>query len=548
MTKRKKTAFILLLVAALGLLVPVGWNYHLRHELRKYCAPLIARGEFLSTTQAWPKPLTGDPRLAAAFLSAANNLIRGPVLSTNQVPLTRAVHHGRAMAGSLRPHIHNSLSSTTTNTWADLADELAANAQALETIRKCTRAPGLDFNLDYRSFSGLNYQHLAKLKATAQTLWMAVALALHNKDLESARTNLVTLLALGRIAHQDRLLIAELVQIAITQIAAGATWEALQTPGWTDAQLKHLQETWGRVEFLGPVRNTLMMERAMSSQTMEDYRLSPQKFAAALDPMSAIVGTTGGGPSGASLAEVLEQVPEAIKAKAAHTLWRYFWSYEDELRCLEIFAVHLEALNPTNRAWKTAELEIDRRLNAVGIKTSSTDAEEFDFLTPKVGHVRTFFSDAMLQTKNYVRKAYTAETVRELVTTAIAIKRFQLNHDGLPTSLARLVPDFLPSEPVDYMDGQPLRYRLEPDLTFTLYSIGPDGIDGGGKAPAATPDRPPGWMQSPDWVWPTLASPKEIEEFEARQAEKNNKKAVRRRPNPKPASTNTVQQPTAPAP
>lgn len=58
---------------------------------------------------------------------------------------------------------------------------------------------------------------------------------------------------------------------------------------------------------------------------------------------------------------------------------------------------------------------------------------------------------------------------------AIAAKRWSLvNGDKKVPAIADLVPEFLPAEPLDPYDGQPLRWDA---ATGTAYSIGPDGID-----------------------------------------------------------------------
>src|SRR5206468_9734913 len=58
-------------------------------------------------------------------------------------------------------------------------------------------------------------------------------------------------------------------------------------------------------------------------------------------------------------------------------------------------------------------------------------------------------------------------TLHEMVIAAIALKRYELSHGKPPSSLAALVPAFLPVLPCDLMDGQALRYRLTSDGSFT---------------------------------------------------------------------------------
>jgi hypothetical protein len=117
------------------------------------------------------------------------------------------------------------------------------------------------------------------------------------------------------------------------------------------------------------------------------------------------------------------------------------------------------------------------------------------------------------------------EISRQLMVTAIAIKRYQLKRGTLPTTLAELVPEFKAAIPRDPVDGKPLRYRKTGEATFTLYSIGPDGIDDGGSSESPTP-RPPGqrsslpWTSRRDLVWPTPASPEEVASYEKAQPSK----------------------------
>ena len=104
-----------------------------------------------------------------------------------------------------------------------------------------------------------------------------------------------------------------------------------------------------------------------------------------------------------------------------------------------------------------------------------------------------------------------AETERSLVICAIALKRYSLRHGTPPASLDALVPEFVLSVPIDYMDGKPLKYHLNADGAFVLYSVGADGKDGGGDT-ALLPDKTS--LHNPwdrkDCVWPSPALPDEI--------------------------------------
>src|SRR5437879_4400286 len=121
-----------------------------------------------------------------------------------------------------------------------------------------------------------------------------------------------------------------------------------------------------------------------------------------------------------------------------------------------------------------------------------------------------------------VQRALVCETLRELTVAAVALKRYELRHGKPAPSLAALVPELLPALPRDYMDGQPLRYRLNPDGSFLLYSVGQDGRDDGGDAtPTSGAGTKPNLQNGRDIVWPAPASAEEIAAEEVKAAKRN---------------------------
>ena len=119
-----------------------------------------------------------------------------------------------------------------------------------------------------------------------------------------------------------------------------------------------------------------------------------------------------------------------------------------------------------------------------------------------------------------VNKAMQAETHRSLCLTAIALKRYSLRHGKLPENLNALVPEFLSTVLVDYMDGQPIKYRLNADGSFTLYSVGEDGKDDGGDMTLLQGTKSRDLWKRRDYVWPAPATPEEVAEYR-RNAGKN---------------------------
>ncbi len=62
----------------------------------------------------------------------------------------------------------------------------------------------------------------------------------------------------------------------------------------------------------------------------------------------------------------------------------------------------------------------------------------------------------------------------------LAIEHYRQGHRQLPKTLDSLVPEYIPSVPLDPFDGQPLRF-LHLDRGYVVYSVGQDLTDDGGK-------------------------------------------------------------------
>ena len=135
------------------------------------------------------------------------------------------------------------------------------------------------------------------------------------------------------------------------------------------------------------------------------------------------------------------------------------------------------------------------------------------YLLPKLKVVPTTF-----------RAAFQADTDRAMNAAGLALRRFQLQHGNLPARLNDLIPQFLSSMPMDGMNGQPLRYRVNADGSFTLWSVGDNLTDDNGNPswPVSTstngfpyfqPFISPPWWRGIDAVWPSVATDLQISEY-----------------------------------
>ncbi|HEX4139375.1 MAG TPA: hypothetical protein VHY09_03450 [Candidatus Methylacidiphilales bacterium] len=85
-----------------------------------------------------------------------------------------------------------------------------------------------------------------------------------------------------------------------------------------------------------------------------------------------------------------------------------------------------------------------------------------------------------------------------------ALERYRLARGAYPDKLEALAPAYIDELPHDVMNGEPYRYRLNPDGTFLLYSVGWNQVDDGGKfAFRADSSKAIDFTQG-DWVWPMV--------------------------------------------
>jgi hypothetical protein len=348
----------------------------------------------------------------------------------------------------------------------------------------------------------LSFSHLAPVKALSYWFGAASQLALHEGRTREALDDLLVQVDLPRLLAEDRLGISELVRIALAGIARASTWEVLQAEGWTDEDLAGLQTAWANQSFAGGMVRGLEGERVYSLVCYDSLRDSNADTVAMLYAMEQFLpGSDSDRPAWEQTVRGLpggDAAAEFLKRQVYCRVWRFAWLDQDERRSLGINEQLLTIARTacTNRSWSAVEPAIARLQEAAG----STNLYD---------KLRYPLAESPFSLLGLVSKAMRVETERSLVLCAIALKRYSLKYHKPPASLEALVPEFLPTVPVDYMDGKPVRYRLKAEGNFLLYSVGADGEDDGGdtRLSAGKTNARVYWDRR-DFVWPMpTASP-----------------------------------------
>lgn len=493
--------------------------------LASYKKELRAKGEKLSP-QDFVRTFNAEDNGAPAVIAAIEKLQKGLVLPANPPFLMQPMASGRAKINFREPYwisksgpLDGDGNDTIfTNHWEQLAQDLAANTKALAEVRRGLNQPVLNNDLNYAHGSKVKLPHLAPAKSVLYWFSGETQLAMRAGDQAAALQGLLSLLRLQALVENDHFTISELVRYAIGGITRTATWEALQTDGWTEAELVQLQNAWVAQSYAkGAVQ---ALERELLSQIHHHQLLRASNDEAyqlieTLSLFDTVFKSILNQDETDSANEFWERIPysteisEFCNKQVYCRIWRFTWSHQAELKDLKMVY---------------AALELSRRISGTTNFTEIKDeisewanAEERPAIYDRIRYLPIDLRGAY---EKFIYKAIRMEIGRSQVITAIALKRYQLRHGEYPDKLELLVPKFCSSIPTDWMDGKPIKYRRNEDGSYTLYSVGQDGKDDGGDLRLSEQTRNKDWWFRRDYVWPAPATAEEVEEYR-REAAKN---------------------------
>jgi len=385
--------------------------------------------------------------------------------------------------------------------WPDLRDGLDESKARLEEARQAAMSGPIRFEPIGSRLPNPLLPYLADLKNLATTFGVETVLALHDRKRDAAWTNLLAVTCLATAYSPEPIEVSQLVRFGCVGIAFDATWSALQAPGWTEAQLAALQRRWEAVELWSGLPETAAYSRANMAGLIQLERREP------------ILG-------GMPFSDVMRHPRDAwaeVQRYWSRGKYRRQGSYEDERAVLSYYQDRELELRRAVQAGTWAEM---RQLPGVTsfVPFNSTNSSRALMMM----NMRQLAVSAQGGGVSLPGRAAEAEARRRLVVTALALERYRLRHERYPGSLAELVPELLKAPAVDFMDGQPIRYRVTEDGHFLLYSVGLDCVDNGGRirragrrgVPFSETVREFESPQGIDLAWPQAASDVEIARFQ----------------------------------
>jgi hypothetical protein len=468
---------------------------------------MLARGEIFDPRRIWPPPSVRSVRFSNDFARVTGELPPALRMYGGQYCSVVPETPGMARRGSQEPKPPSYGNQNSTNTWQDLEARLRGSAKSLQALRQLMKDPPASVGYDViKQLEDEWIPNFVASRVAAQTLHAAVGLELHNGNLPGALENLQALSGAVRVYEQDPTLVSFMIRVAILGLSADAFWDALQAEGWTEPQLAALQQTCPCDQLLSQMPKTMEAGRAARISSMK--RLRASSYGDWVRKYEEIYQSFGGKPPASCAAPRVRVWRDWV----FHPLWQYAWADEEELHYLKSVQGDLVILREAaeKRAW-------------AGPKTQLTSSHQ-NYLPP-AGSWRFYMKLPMLESFSEVIGGSPPEppaypypefarawnttmknlTLGEMVNAVVALKRYKLRHGQWPQRLAALVPEFATRPPLDLVDGRQLRYRLEPDGSFTLYSVGQDGQDDGGDptpASSGTQFQKNSCWEGRDWVWP----------------------------------------------
>lgn len=505
MRNRRKRILILLLLSPVFILLLFPFVERLRGHtaLTRYKRHLVARG-FMLTMAEFKSPRPAGENGAPEFFRAALKLRSGSALPKNPPRRMQITPSGRAIIGFREEEW---VEDKATNRWDELTADLEKNESTLQLIRSALAKPVFDNQVDLAAGLNVTFIHLPTPKTTSQWLGAQTQLFIRQGRNKEALENLIAECRLTRVLAEDHILISELVRYAIVAIARTSVWEALQAEGWGDADLAQLAHEWESISFATNMTHSLEGEIIFGLSSYDSMRHSNSNAVNSIYGMQQFLPPDDSQrPWWERTVRLLpggEKCADFVKEQMYCRLWRFAWLDQDELQYLHFMEALLDIAHRAESEKSLAAIEP----SLDGLVEPATHTSFYNNLRyPQVS------SFGALATS--LKRSMKAETERSLVLTAIALKRHSLRSAQPPATLQPLVPDVLAAIPTDYMDGQSIKYRLEPDGTSVLYSVGEDYKDGGGDTSlqAGRTSTRNIWYRK-DVVWPQPALTDEIEKF-----------------------------------
>jgi len=325
------------------------------------------------------------------------------------------------------------------------------------------------FNISYDDDDPMSMlvPHIGVLRRVAQVLQVRASAELALGKTEDAFDDAGFMLFVAETLHKEPLLISHAVRLVILRSVQQIIWEGLAERRWSDTQLRDFQARL-QITPLKDLSWPRMAERAAFGVKFFDFARNH--------------------PNG--LRTMLAQNEDNFWASALLAA-PAGWLYQEQISLQRLYGENaFPYFDPQTG-------QIHPRI--IDANSGSADKEANGTFSSFLHH--TTFSKMMLPNLlKLFQKSAVAQAGVDQTVLACALERYRAANGRFPETLAAVAPQFIDKVPVDVCTGQPLKYRLEADGRFLLYSVGWNEKDDGGTVAMEKGSQSPALTQG-DWVW-----------------------------------------------
>lgn len=296
---------------------------------------------------------------------------------------------------------------------------------------------------------------------------------------KAALDDLFTTLRLSRYANEEKTYLSLLVRISLCIPLQQVIATGLSTQQWTSEEITSLQD---KLEGIHPLEETMEHFAGELTYFLEnvEYTLTPAAYA------------------------VYKEQEDAVPALPLP------WLHNATLRKYLLLDLRTATLVANNKAhyveFKKQHLPacVDTKETRVHLDAVALLEQELETERETASYDLAISLSAHKLIPNLLTKAAYFQTWRDQAVLACALERYRLWHGAYPKKLSALVPEFCAKLPHDVITGEPLRYQVadgknENAPPYTLYSVGWNGTDDGGKV--VFKENSPTASKEGDWVW-----------------------------------------------
>jgi len=357
---------------------------------------------------------------------------------------------------------------TTSGTPAeDILFALGKFAPELQELREATENRPLSrypIQYDFEPSWGILLPHLSQMKGLTQLTHVHATAALEAGRSVEALADLQVGFRISDSIRDEPILIDHLVRIACLAIDLQTLREGLVRHAWSDAQLAEIEKHLGSMNLLAEYKHTMRGELVLSISGV-DY-LRRQGFRS--NPYMYLSDE-----GGASSCEGFNFVPGG-------------WFYQNML-----------TISKMHQDFTLAA--VDENAHRVLPEVSENGALTLEKM--KRGPYTIFAKLLLPALENATRRSARMQVYVDAARIACALERSRLADGKLPDTLEALSPRFMNSIPTDVIDGKPLRYRLNADGSYVLYSVGWNQTDDSGELVWKEGKTKGVDVTRGDWVW-----------------------------------------------